>query len=56
MAYIDALRDAQRQITQRNVLIVALMAMLAISTPAWLWVPKNISIDVRPRLNSGDAR
>lgn len=52
MAYLDALRDAQRQITQRNVLIVALMAMLAISTPAWLWVPKNISVDVRPGLSA----
>lgn len=52
MAYIDALRDAQRQITQRNVLILALLALLAISTPAWLWVPKNISIDVRPGLTA----
>ena len=26
--------------------------MLAISTPAWLWVPKNISVDVRPGLSA----
>ena len=52
MAYSDALAEAQSQLRQRNGLIAALLVLLIISIPAWIWTPKNIAVDVRPGLST----
>jgi integrating conjugative element protein (TIGR03746 family) len=52
MAYIDALAEAQRQIRQRNTVILSLGALLAVALIGWQAKQNDISVHVRPGLTA----